>query len=190
MLKLKLQYFAGGEGNDRGWDGCIASLTRWTWVLNKLWELVMDREAWQAAVYGVAKSRTWLSDWTELNDGRALSSSLPDSMGWKQVLGPFHTQRNYSQTVDPWGHLTVSSFLHFEISVKVAQSCLTLCCPGQNTGMSSLSLFQGIFPNQGLNPGLPHCRQILYQLSHKGSPRCLKSQGALISIVHWSPLSF
>ena len=42
--------------------------------------------------------------------------------------------------------------------------------PGQNTGLSSLSLLQGIFPIQGSNPGLPHCRQILYQLSHKGSP--------------------
>ena len=42
--------------------------------------------------------------------------------------------------------------------------------PGQNTGVGSLSLLQEIFPTQGLNPGLPHCRQILYQLSHKGSP--------------------
>ena len=42
--------------------------------------------------------------------------------------------------------------------------------PGQNTGMGSLSLLQGIFPIHGLNPGLLHCRQILYQLSHKGSP--------------------
>ena len=41
--------------------------------------------------------------------------------------------------------------------------------PGQNTGVSGLSLLQGIFPTQGSNPGLPHCRQILYQLSHKGS---------------------
>ena len=40
--------------------------------------------------------------------------------------------------------------------------------PGQNTGVSSLSLFQGIFPNQGSNPCLPHCRQFLYQLSHQG----------------------
>ena len=39
-----------------------------------------------------------------------------------------------------------------------------------NAGVGSLSLLQGIFPTQGLNPGLPHCRQILYQLSHKGSP--------------------
>ena len=42
--------------------------------------------------------------------------------------------------------------------------------PGQNTGVGSLSLLEGIFPTQGWNPGLPHCRWILYQLSHKGSP--------------------
>ena len=42
--------------------------------------------------------------------------------------------------------------------------------PGQKTGVGSRSLLQGIFPTQGLNPGLPHCRRILYQLSQKGSP--------------------
>ena len=46
--------------------------------------------------------------------------------------------------------------------------------PGKNTGVGSLSLHQGIFPTQGWNPGLPHCRQILYQLSHKGSSRILE----------------
>ena len=40
--------------------------------------------------------------------------------------------------------------------------------------MGSLSLLQGIFPTQGSNPSLPHCRRILYQLSHKGSPRILE----------------
>jgi len=40
--------------------------------------------------------------------------------------------------------------------------------------MGSLSLLQRIFPTQGSNPGLPHCRQILYQLSHNGSPRILE----------------
>ena len=42
--------------------------------------------------------------------------------------------------------------------------------PGQNTGVGGLSLLQGIFPTQGSNPGVPHCRLILYHLSHKGSP--------------------
>ena len=68
--------------------------------------------------------------------------------------------------------------------VKVVQSCLTLCDPidytvhgilqAQNTGVGSLPLLQGIFPTQGSNSGLPHCSQILYQLSHKGSPRILE----------------
>ena len=57
---------ARGEGDDRGWDGWVASLTRWTWVwVNS--ELVMDREAWSVAIHGVAKSRTRPRDWTELN---------------------------------------------------------------------------------------------------------------------------
>ena len=67
--------------------------------------------------------------------------------------------------------------------VKAAQSRVTLwpCAlgspwnsPGQNTGVGSLSLLQGIFPTQGSNPGLPHWGRILYQLSHKGSPRILE----------------
>ena len=46
--------------------------------------------------------------------------------------------------------------------------------PGKDTGVGSLSLLQGIFPTQGSNPCLLHCRQILYQVSHKGSPRILE----------------
>ena len=45
---------------------------------------------------------------------------------------------------------------------------------GQNTGVGSLFLLQGIFPTQGSNPGLSHCSRIVYQLSHKGSPRILE----------------
>ena len=64
--------------------------------------------------------------------------------------------------------------------MKVPHLCQTLCdprgldspwnSPGKNTGVGSLSLPQRIFPTQGLNPGFLQCRQILYQLSHKGSP--------------------
>ena len=67
-------------------------------------------------------------------------------------------------------------YLSLKVKVKVAQSCLILCnphglyspwnSPGQSTGVGSLSLLQGIFPTQGSNTDLPHCRQILYQLSH------------------------
>ena len=56
-------------------------------------------------------------------------------------------------------------------SVKVAQSCPTL---GQNTGVGSHSLLLEIFPTQGSNPGLPHCRRMLHHLSHQGSPRILE----------------
>ena len=63
------------------------------------------------------------------------------------------------------------------VNFLVTQSCLTfydprLLCqwdfPGKNPGMSRHSLFQGICPSQGSNPGLLHCRQILYHLSHQG----------------------
>ena len=52
---------------------------------------------------------------------------------------------------------------------------------GQNTAVDSLSLLWGIFPTQGLNPGLLHCRRVLYQLSHKGSPRILEWVAYLFS---------
>jgi len=45
---------------------------------------------------------------------------------------------------------------------------------GQNTGVGSRALLQGIFPTQGSNPGLLHCRWILYQLNYTGSPRVLE----------------
>ena len=53
-----------------------------------------------------------------------------------------------------------------------------------HTGVRSLSLLQGIFPTQRSNPGLPHCRQTLYQLSHKGSPLGSQPTWAQILLYH------
>ena len=77
-------------------------------------------------------------------------------------------------------------YLSLKMKVSVSQSCPTPCdfmdcslCSwnslDKNTGVGCHALFQGIFPTQGLNPGLSNCRQILYHLSHQGSPR--KSTG-------------
>ena len=58
---------AGGEGDDRGWDGWTALLTQWTWVWVGSGSWWWTREAWCAVVHGVTKSQTRLSDWTEMN---------------------------------------------------------------------------------------------------------------------------
>ena len=59
-------------------------------------------------------------------------------------------------------------------TLRLHRLCSSWNSPGQNIGVGSRSLLQGIFPTQGLNPGLPHYRLVLYQLSHKGSPRILE----------------
>ena len=83
-----------------------------------------------------------------------------------------------------WDHIL---WMWPQMGPHFAQSCLTLCNPITVHGIlqarvlewvafpfSRESLLQVIFPTQGLNPGLPHCRWILYQLNHKGSPRILE----------------
>ena len=66
-------------------------------------------------------------------------------------------------------HHSVSSFISDFIYLHLLSFFPLGDSPGKNTGVGCHALLQGIFPTQGLNPGLPHCRQILYRLSHQGS---------------------
>ena len=118
----------------------------------------------QSLVDGTYKLKRWKQ--TQQQKGREVKTAVQCWRRWTQWAGGFES--------------------YIPLSVKVAQSCPTLeyvwphglysLCnsPGQNTGVGSLSLLQGIFPTQGSNPGLPLCRRILYHLSHQASPRILE----------------
>ena len=76
---------AGGEVGDRGRDGWMASPTQWTLSLGKLGEIVKDRGAWRAAVHGVAKSQTWLSDGTTTTMA-ALHCFMADTNHYQEIF--------------------------------------------------------------------------------------------------------
>ena len=112
MLKLKLQYFGHLMGSTDSFEKTLmlqkiegkrrSGWQRMRWLnditdsmgmgLGELWVLVMDREAWRAAIHGVTKCRTRLSDWTELNMGAQLSVWVPASFCYVCMLKTQHAK--------------------------------------------------------------------------------------------------
>ena len=103
------------------------------------------------------------------------NSSWPYTMNMSSCSSPHHPSQSASH-FPPFHHFpplpqSESEICSVESNSLQPHGLYSLWnSPGQNTGVGSLSLLQGIFPTQGSNPRLTHCRRILYQLSHQGSP--------------------
>ena len=155
----------------------LVQLSWWWWYLITkgcltLWHPI-DCSPPGSSVHGTLQAR--ILEWV------AMPSSRGSSQTRDRTCIPWAAVRVF--TAEPPGKpFNYHSFM--KVKVKVAWLCLTLCDPmdyivhgilqARILEWVSLSLLQGIFPTQGLNPGLPHYRQILYKLSHKGSLRMLE----------------
>ena len=136
----------GGEGDDGGWDGWMASPTRWTWV----W--VNSGNWWWTGRPGCC------SPWGHKE------SDTTEWLNWVTVYCAVFSHSVVSDSLRSQGLYSTSHSVHRDSL-------------GRNTGAGCHTLLQGIFPTQGLNPGLPQYRWILYHLSHQGSPSkyCISS---------------
>ena len=148
-----------------------------TWVQSLGWEDPLEKGK---ATH--SSTLAWKIPWSK-EPGR------PQSMGSQRVGHDWVTSLSLSKTLSVRTACIYSPFPIFLFPLRIFESEILSVMsnslwphglyspwssPCQNAGVGSCFLLQGLFSTQGSNPSLPHCRQILYQLSHKGSPRILE----------------
>ena len=135
-------------------------------------ENLMDRGAWWPTIHGFAKRDDWSNlahvhaHMLYMNIVRRVNPKI--SLNKKKILFSFYFVSIWDNSYS--GKLVIIIlWCEWKLLRCVGLFVTPWNSPGQSTGVGSLSLLQGIFPTQGSNPGLLHCRRILYQLSHKES---------------------
>ena len=133
--------------------------------ITALQEIILkDRETWCAAVHEVSKNQTQLNNHKIPHVKQFCTLYISTQTLYQQkgagepVWCVCLVAQSYLTHCDPMDYSPSGSSVHGD-------------SPGKNTGVGCHVLLQGIFPTQGLNPGLPLCRQILYHLSHQRSPQ-------------------
>ena len=153
------------------------------WTIDSQAPLSMEffrQEYWNRLLSPSLRESSQPKDWTSSFESPALQADSLSLSQWGQQWSCYSMNlitSHLCQNLPSASHLSQSeSESHSVVSDSLWP--YGLYSPwnslGQNAGVGSLSLLQGIFLTQGANPGLPYGRQILYQLSHKGSPRILE----------------
>ena len=149
--------------------------------LSELRELVMDREAWRAAIHGVTKSRTRLSDWTELK--QISIPSYPQLLATTILLFVTHEFEYFGESTSVVSCVRLGLFL--TPSAIAHKTPLYMEFSRQECWSGLPFPFPGDLPYSGRsNLGLQHCRQILYRPSQQGCP-WNHTEGAF-----WQPVYF
>ena len=137
-----------------------------------------NKTPYELCIAGLVFTWVWFLGWEDpLEKGKATHSSI---LTWRipwtiQSMGSHRVRHDWSDLAAAVAMVKKVSESHSVVSDSLWPHGLysPWNSPGQYTWVGSLSLLQGLFPTQGLNPGLMHCRWTLYELSHKGSPRTL-----------------